>query len=268
MSETVIKITNEKDAKDFFQKILPDSVRFSVANTCTRAVYSGMEASENEIRDDFILRGGYVVGKKPGRGAIKYDKAIPSHDIDKISARWGSVDKVGAKDYSFMQKQEEGFTNETKPVPDAATARSGGTEQGKVQRKNYINGADIKKLKDFASGLNGKSDIARRVIAMKRAYKQGYGLPGSSQFFSFDDDEYAAKWEGGLFQFGQNEPPRSGLRYPNVKRLYYNPEGKNKSKRRRAVRWMQKSKNKIKQTEIDKFYAEEMNKQLARQMKK
>ena len=259
-----VKIINEKQTKTLFKKVLPNSMRYAIANTCTRVVYKGLQNSEAQIKSDFILRGAYVVGKRPGTGAVKYEKAIPHHNIDDISAKWGSVDKVGSKDYSFMEKQEEGFTNENKPVPDPKTIRIGKSEKKKVSKRYYLKGASIKKIRDFSS--YGGSDKARRVIAMRNAYAQGFALPNSNQFFSFEDNDYAPGWEGGLFQFSGTEPPQSSLSYPNLRRMYYNPEGKNKSKRRRARKWMEQSKNKISQSEIDKFYSEEMSAQLSKQM--
>jgi len=260
------RIINEKEAKQFFGKVLPDSVRYTIANTLTRAVYKGMEASEEQVRDDFFLRGSYVIGKTPGKGAIKYEKAIPSHDIKNIAARWGSVDKVGSRDYAFMEKQESGFENENKPVPNASQVRKGGSEKEKVKTDFYLKKAQIRKMSDFG-GVSG-NDKKARIIRMRAAYKAGYGKPGSNELFSFDDNEYNPGWEGGLFQFAGNEPPRDDLHYPNVRRLYYNPEGKSRTKKRRARHWMEKSGNTITQSDFDKIYAEEFNKQLARNLKK
>jgi hypothetical protein len=55
--------------------------------------------------------------------------------------------------------------------------------------------------------------------------------------------------------------------HPNIVRVYYNPGGKSGEKKRRARKWMEKSQNKIKQSEIDLFYEQEFNKQLTRNIK-
>lgn len=261
-----IDIVNKKEVEQLLKKGLPDSVRFAVAKTCTRVVFSGLEDSEDIIRDDFILRGGYVVSKSPGKGAIKYDKAIPHHDINKISATWGSVDKAGNKDYSFMEKQEIGFENEKKPVPNPKNARASSSEKRKVLRRAYLKNADIRHPRSLFTGLVG-STRQMLMIGLSRAYREGFGNFGSHQFFAFGDNEIPG-WEGGLFQFGQSEILADGMNRPNLVRLYYNPEGKNNSKKRRARHWMERSAAKITQAEIDKYYKEEFAKQLARNIKK
>ena len=265
MSNLSCTIKNKTETQQFFNETVPNSVRFAVANACTKVVFLGLERSERQIRDDFILRGGYVVGKSPGKGAIKYQKAIPHHDLSQISASWGSVDKMGSRDYSFMEDQEEGFANEKKPVPNPATIRRGGTKTGKVSKAYYLKNAQIKKLSELPG--SGKNDKMTRVFKLSRAYRQGFGLPGSNQFFSFSDGEYAPGWSGGLFQFGQTAPPRDDLFYPNVKRLYYNPSGKSGEKRRRARKWMEKSQNTITQADLERLYFQEFDNQLARNMK-
>jgi hypothetical protein len=261
-----VKIVNKKEVDELLKRGLPNSVRFAVANTCSRVVFSGLKDSEGIIRDDFILRGGFVVGKSPGKGAVKYEKAIPHHDISKISATWGSVDKAGNKDYSFMEGQEEGFTNEKKPVPNPQNARAASSEKRKVLRRAYLKNADIRHPRSLFTGLVGSSR-QMLMIGLSRAYREGFGAFGSNQFFGFGDNEIPG-WEGGLFQFGQSEILADGMKRPNLVRLYYNPEGKSGNKKRRARHWMQRSAAKITQTEIDTFYKEEFNKQLARNIKK
>lgn len=261
-----IDIKNEREFKQMLAKGFPDSTRFAVSNAATRIVFHGMERSEEQIRDDFILRGSFVVGKSPGKGAVKYEKAIPHHDLSKIVASWGSVDKAGSKDYGFMEKQEEGFVNENKPVPNPKESRRGGSQAGKVLKAVYLKGAVIRRLSDFGSAI-GSATVAR-VVRLRNAFKQGFGLPGSNQFFAMDDGEYAPAWSGGLFQFSGVEPPRNDLFYPNMRRLFYDPKGKSGEKRRRARHWMEKSANKITQGEIEKLYTEEFNKQLERNIKK
>ena len=260
-SGLTVKLLNEKQYKKTIEKDFPDFTRFAVANTASRVAYLGMELSEKQMKHDFNLRNKFLVGSSPGKGALKFNRAIPHHDLRKIESSWGSPEKAGSKDYSFLEDQEEGFKNESAVPSDSA--RISKSYKKKLRKINYINKMRIKKLSD--GPLSGHN-LAARVAFFTQSFKEGFGLPGSNQFFYLDDNEYAPGWSAGFYQFSRKVPPKSHLNYPNIRRLYYT--GKTTEKNRRAVRWMERSKNKITQNDIDKIYADEFKKAFTRQIKR
>ena len=258
-----IKIKNKKEFKKYLSNGVPNAERFAVAGTASRIVFLGLKKSEKQMDKDFILRNKLVVGSTPGKGALKFNKAIPHHDINKITASWGSPEKKGSADISFLEDQEEGFTNKA-PVP-AATSRTSKTIKKRVKKKNYFKNMQV--MRESRIGSSKAQTIGGRVRHMlKEAFKIGFGLPGSNQFFYLKDDEYSAGWEAGFFQFSRSAPPGSGYNFPNIRRLFYT--GKKAEKRRRARHWMEKSKNKITQSEIEKIYNQEADKSFTKQLQK
>ena len=258
-----IKIKNKKEVKKYLDSGLPNAVRFAVANTASRTVFLGLKKSEKQMDKDFILRNKLLVSSAPGKGALKFNRAIPHHDISKITASWGSPEKKGSADLGFLEDQEEGFTN-TAAVP-AAVSRTSKSIKKRVKKKNYFKNMQV--MRSSRIGSSKAQTIGGKVRHMlKEAFKMGFGLPGSNQFFYLKDDEYAPRWEAGFFQFSRSSTPGSQYKFPNIRRLFYT--GKKAEKRRRAKHWMERSKNKITQAEIEKLYNEEANKSFTKQLQK
>lgn len=251
-----VKIVNEKETKKFLTQDIPDYTRFAVANTASRVVFLGLEKSEAQFRRDFILRNKFIVGTAPGKGALKFTRAIPHHDISKITASWGSPEKRGSADLSFLEEQEEGFTH--KGVVPTEAARTSKSRAKRIRKANYMSKMAVRSL--------GVNDLKTRVIFFKKAFKEGFGLPGSNQFFYMKDNQYAPGWSAGFYQFSRKTPPGKEFVYPNLRRIYY--DGPKVEKRRRAKKWMEKSKNTITQADIDRIYKDEFNKQFTRELKR
>ena len=108
MAQKTTKISHA-ELKKLFSKTVPNYVRFAVANTMTSMAYRGMGHSEKWIKRNWITRNKFVLGGGTGKGAIKYNRAKPSHDIGSIWSSQGSPANVGSKNYKFMADQEGGF---------------------------------------------------------------------------------------------------------------------------------------------------------------
>lgn len=256
-----VKIRDEKQVRETIGKDIPDFTRFAVANTGSRVAFLGLEKSEDHMRHIFNLRNKFIVSSAPGKGALKFNRAIPHHDLDKIVSSWGSPDKIGSRDYSFLEDQEEGFTN-TGAVP-TKQARIAKSEKKRIRRVNYMNKMTVMKLSDGPSATN---KLGARIAFFKMAFSEGFGFPGSNQFFYIKDGEYLPGWSAGFYQFSRKNTPGPDFQYPNIRRLYYT--GSDVRKRRRATHWMQISKNKITQRDIEKIYEKEFNQAFTRGIKR
>ena len=129
-------ITNDREVKQMLQKDFPNYARFAIANTASRVAFLGLERSESQMRKDFTLRNRYLVSTRPGRGALQFNRAIPHHDINKISSSWGSPAKIGRKDYEFLEEQEDGFSH-SGPVP-TESARISNAQKKRIRRISYL----------------------------------------------------------------------------------------------------------------------------------
>lgn len=239
-----------------FNKDWPNYVRFAVANTATRIVFLGLEKSEQQMRNDFTLRNKFLVSSRPGAGALKYNKAIPHHDISKITASWGSPEKRGQGDLEFLEEQEEGFLQ--KKFTPATYARKG-SNRGKTIRNNLRRRAI--EIMD-SRGFGGKNDEQTMLFFLRQAYINGYGMPGSKQFMYIHNNEFGPFREG-LYQF-KSRGIGGGNQFPEIQAVYYKKD--KKGQRRAAVHWMEKSKNKITQADIDKAYIEEAKRSFTKQI--
>ena len=256
MSNKNIDLVNEKEIKQLLSKDFPNYARFAIANTASQVAYLGIKKSEAILKNDFTLRNKFIVSSKPGAGAIKYNKAIPHHNISKITSSWGSPEKVGTKDYSFLEDQEDGFINDS-PIP-TKDARVSKKNQKKIRRRNWFAGMSIMRTSKLGKS-NATTDYGKVRHMLREGYNNGFGLPGSNQFFYMEDNEYLPGWSGGFFQFARkNTPAKNGLNYPTVRRIYY--AGDSTKKKRRAKRWMEQSANSFTQAEIEKIYKIEADK--------
>ncbi|MCK5600684.1 hypothetical protein KAR91_02375 [Candidatus Pacearchaeota archaeon] len=255
-----VKIKDEKETKKIFSTDFPNYARFAIANTASRVAFLGVEKAEDEMRKDFFLRNKYIVGSKPGKGAVKFNRAIPHHDINKISSSWGSPEKQGRKDFTFLEEQEEGFTH-SGPVP-TEKARISKNQKKRIKRANYLSRVQRRNPDDMA-GLSALSGMAKTWAFLRASYKDGFGLPGSDQFFFLRHTQLPPGMTEGWFQFSSSNP-KAGDSFPRWKQVFY----KKKSENRRAVHWMENSKNKITASEIDKIYTEEAARSFTKQITK
>ncbi len=255
-----VSIKNETDTKKMFKQDFPNYARFAIANTASRVAFLGVEKAEDEMRKDFFLRNKFVVSTSPGKGAVKFNKAIPHHDISKIKSSWGSPEKAGSRDYSFLEEQEEGFTHEGM-IPIAENARTSKSEKKPIKRAARRYQLEVMSNRGFP----GDTEQAKTRVFLKEAFKNGFGLPGSKQYFYLKKGDLN-KWSEGLYQFKSSAITKPGNRFPNVKQIYTN--NKNDNRRRKAKHWMENSKNKITQSEIERIYFEEARRSFTHQITK
>jgi len=249
-------IKNDSEIRQTLSRDFPNFARFAIANTASRVAFLGMEKSETEMRRDFTLRNKYVVSSKPGGGALKFNRAIPHHDIDKIESSWGSPSKQGRRDYEFLEEQEDGFKH-SGPVP-TERARTAKNQRKKVRTAFLFRQMALRRPSDVGT-VKANDPLAQTWAMLRNAYKDGYGLPGSNQFFYMRKSELPTGMTSGWFQFVSSSP-KSGNTFPKWKQIYY--DGKNE--RRSATHWMENSKNKITQSDIEKFYKDEAAKAFTR----
>ncbi|MHA1379297.1 MAG: hypothetical protein ACTSRG_13015 [Candidatus Helarchaeota archaeon] len=255
MATKVTKV-NIKDVEDLFKRKFPNYVRFAVANTLTSSVYNGMQYSEKWLKKNWITRNRFLLGGGPGKGAIKFNKAIPSHDITRIWAAWGSPESVGSKDFRFMEDQEEGF--KSKGSTPAKKARIGKNYRKRIPKKNRRIKQNIRNLSlvRVKLGKTWKPGLME-IRALRKLHQERFAFPGSNQFFFMADNQFL-NFGGGLYQFAKKSIPnklsKSGhkLQFPNLKKVY--TAGDDNNRNRKGTNWMKKSSLQLKQEEINKIF--------------
>ncbi|MCK4501138.1 hypothetical protein KAU11_11625 [Candidatus Babeliales bacterium] len=261
MTIKTTKISN-KDAKKLFSKTYPNFVRFAVANTLTSVSFKGMGHSEDWIKKNWINRNKFLLGGGTGKGAIKYNRAKPSHDLNNIWSSWGSPASVGSKNYKFMADQEDGFVS--KGSTPTKNARVGKNYNKGIPRKRRRSKSNIEQLRGAVSSKR------MAIIHLRRLYKMQFALPGSKQFFYMKDNQFL-NFGAGLYQFTKKTVPnklsKSGakLQFPNLKKMYI--AGKQNRKTRKDAKWMSKSSLQIKQTDINKIFDKAADQAFAGQLK-
>lgn len=251
------RVVNEREFKRTLTRDFPDFTRFAVANTASRIAFLGLEKSETQLRQEFNLKNRFLVSGTPGKGVIQFNRAIPHHDLNKITSSWGTPYKRGSTDLDFMEDQETGFTHEgSTPTLNARV----GNNRNKVIKNNlrryHIELMDTR-------GVSGKDSKQKMLILLRQAYINSYGMPGSKQFIYIHKGEFG-RFREGMYQFKSKSI--TGLNsFPQIKGIYYS-DGKNKA--RKATHWMEDSKNKITQYDIDNIYLQEFNKAFTRGIKR
>jgi len=250
-----VKILNEADTKKMFKTDFPNYARFAVANTAVKVAFLGVEKAETEIRHDFNLKNKFVVGTSPGKGAVKFTghrDVKPHHDLRKIISSWGSPAK-----YDFMEKQEEGFTHKGM-IPYAKNARTSGSINRPIKGKAKRFHLEIMSNR----GMSGNTAKLRTMVLLREAYKNNYGLPGTKQYFYLSKGDFGI-WGEGLYQFKKSNPTAGNL-FPNLKQVYSNKPDDNR--KRKATHWMEDSKNRITQAEVDRIFNIEAKRSFTKQI--
>jgi len=232
---------------------IPDAARFAAANTISRLAYAGVVKSERSIKRKMKLRNKYTVGNKPATRGIKYNRAKPRRNMSLIHAEFGAI-----KSRSYLADQEEGFTH--KGVTPANTSRTGKKYGRRINKKNYLDNMKVRGLKSYKGKGIGKTKRMRAMFYL--AHKEGYGHPGTNQFFYVKNGEYN-NFKEGFFQFARKSPRKKNYSYPNLKKFFH---GKNTRKKTRyGQHWMSEAIGTFSQTEVDKIFSQEAKKQLKRQ---
>ena len=255
MANRTTKVT-PKELENVFKKQFPNYVRFAVANTLTAAAYKGMTNSEKWLHKKWITRNKFLLGGGPGKGAIKFKRAKPSHDLSTIWSAYGSPKNVGNKNFEFLEDQEEGFKAKGSiPTKKARTSKS---YKKKIASKNKRKKQNILTLSSIRMALGKTWKPNLMVIrGLRLLHKRNFALPGSNQFFYMHDNQFL-NFGAGLYQFSKRNIPnklsKSGfnLQFPNVKKMFI--AGSENDPDRKAAHWMKKSSLLLKQSEINKMF--------------
>lgn len=256
------KITNKKQAETYFKKSLPDSFRFAIAGTANEVAFEGIKKSNKIFQKEFTLSNKFLTGTAPGKGVLKFNKAIPHHNLNKIESSWGAPAKKGQSDLSFLVKQEDGFTSD-KMVPTKNAYPSKNKDRVikyNLRRRNI----QLKTTAGFPRGI-AKTNQQRTLFFMKKMFQNKYALPGSKQFIYLRPQDEFFNFQEGMYQFAGNTPlhPNS---FPKLRLIYSTTDKKNK--KRDATHWMEQSKDSFTQSEIDKIWEKEFNRSFTIAMKK
>jgi len=260
MANKVTKIT-PKEAKTLFSKEIPKYIRYAAANTLTKAAFQGMRYSEIWLKNNWVNRNKFLLGAGTGKGAIKYNKAKVEHDLNNISSAFGSPKSIGSKNFEFLADQEEGFTAKGS-IP---------TKKARVSKNyNKVIARKHKRKSSNIENLRGQFSKRMTVIHLRRLFEKDFALPGSDKFI-FMKDNQLGNYGAGLYQFARKTKPNklsnsgSKLQFPNLKKMY--TSGKDNNQKREASHWMKKSRNMLKQPEIDRFFDKAADQAFAGQLK-
>lgn len=251
-------ITNERESREYFNQYIPDSTRFAMANTASRIAFLGIEKSNKQFRKEFDLSNKYLTGSAPGRGVLKFNRAIPHHNLNKIESSWGVPPKRGNTSLDFLEDQETGFRH--KGMVPGENAYPG--RDGKKAIKRNLRRYQIETMN--TAGLPGKSVKQRALFFLRQAYLNRFGMPGSKQFLYIRPREFN-NFREGMYQFTSSNPELGG-QFPKLRLIYAKNDKQNK--RRSATHWMQKTSNDFKQSEIDLIYGQEFNKAFTRGLRR
>ena len=251
-------IINEQEARQYFNQYIPDSTRFAMANTASRIAFLGIEKSNQQFRQEFDLSNKYLIGSGTGKGVLKFNRAIPSHNLSKIESSWGVPPKRGNTDLDFLVDQETGFTH--KGMVPGKNAYPG--RDGRKGIKRNLRRYNIETMN--TAGFPGKTVKQRALFFLRQAYLNRFAAPGSKQFIYIRPREFN-NFREGMYQFSSSSPVLGG-QFPKLRLIYAKNDKKNK--RRKATHWMEDSANSFKQSEIDKIYAQEFNKAFTRGLRR
>ena len=240
------------DSNEFVKQLkqdLPNAVRFAAKFTLDRLAYSGVVKAERQIKRKMITRNKYTVGNRPGQKGIKYNKAKPRRNMSLIFSEFGAT-----TDRKYLAKQEEGFKDRGS-VPTKA-ARTSKKYNRTTKKAAYFNKMKVRNLSDYKG--KGKGSVKRTRAMLYMAYKSGFGLPNSSNFFSIENNQYHG-FKKGLYQF-TTKGTRKNNAYPGLKKMYYGKGTTNPT--RHGKHWMRDALGQFKQQEIDAIFAQESKRQL------
>ena len=256
------KIKNEKQARDLYHKQFPDYTRFATANTASRVAFLGMEKSNDQFSRSFNLSNKYLRGSGPGKGVLKFNRAIPHHDLDRIISSWGSPYKRGSTSLDFLDEQETGFKH--KGMVPTKNAYPGRNQKKGIKRALARNAINVKGTRGFPRGIAANNQ-QRTLFAVRQLYLSGFASPNSKQFIYLRKEDQFFGFREGMYQF-TGSSPRAGMQFPHLKMIYAKDDKKGKS--RKATNWMEKSSKAISQNDIDKIYKQEFDKAFTRDIKR
>ncbi len=247
-------IVNERESEQYFGKYIPDSTRFAMANTASRVAFLGIEKSNDQFRKNFDLSNKYLIGSGPGKGVLKFNRAIPHHNLNKIESSWGVPPKRGSTDLDFLDKQETGFIH--KGMTPGKNAYP--SQDNKKAIKRNLRRYNIEMMN--TAGMPGKTVEQRAVFFLRQAYLNRFASPGSKQFLYIRKREFH-NFREGMYQFTSGNPELGG-QFPKLRLIYSKDDRVNKV--RKPTHWMQESSNSFKQSDIDKIYKQEFDKAFTR----
>jgi hypothetical protein len=158
-------------------------------------------------------------------------------------------------DRKYLERQEDGYKDRgAVPINTARVS----TQYKRVTSKNYyFSKMKVRNLSDYKGKGVGKLKRTRAMLYM--AYKDGFGLPGSSKFFSLENNQYHG-FKKGLFQFTSKTNEKGA--YPNLKKMYQGRGVSNPT--RHGKHWMRDALKSFDQNHIDQIFVQESEKQLKR----
>lgn len=222
----------------------PKDVGWAFRNTANESAFETQKYAKAHFGDNFTERNTF------SKRGITVDRA-KSPVIDQVEAITGALNNR-----PWMAKQEKGFTSSAAQATD--NARVSGSYKRAVRKKNYLQGASIRRRMDVntnkARSVRGK---AMAMLAM--SYRAGYGKSGSTEFFRFSDGELFPNMEAGLYQFGGRYLPNLG--YAGLKMAYRIDN----RRRVKATPWLQEALDAV---ASPKDQIKRFDKQLERQMKR
>jgi hypothetical protein len=245
------------------KKDIPDAVRFAASFTLNDLAYSGVKKAERQIKKKMTLRNKHTVGNKPASRGVKFNRSKPRRDMSLQFSEFGAT-----TEYDYLKEQNDGFKH--KGIQPLDKSRTGNSHHRTLRKKNYLRAMSVKSLKDYrgpgtTKGLRGifsktnKNSVRRWRALLFLAYRKGYGLPGSSQFFYIEKNSYHGFNEG-YFQFASKSPKKKKFAYPHLKKFFHGKGVKNTA--RYGQKWMDAALKKFTQAEINKSFADNSKKQL------
>lgn len=256
------EIVHEKEVQKFFNSGLTDIQRFAMAGTANEVAKLGIEKGNDQFRKSFTLSNNFLVGTGFGKGVLKYNRAIPSHNINKIESSFGVQAKRGRTDLDFMEDQETGFHHEGM-VP-TKNAYPGGNKSKVIKRNLRRQGIAIRGTRGFPRG-KAKTNQQRTLWAIRQIYLERFAMPGSKQFVYIRPEDEFFGFREGMYQFAGTSPA-TGMQFPHLKMIYAKDDSQNKQ--RRATHWMRQTANSFEQSEIDAIFDKEMNKSFTQAIKR
>lgn len=243
------------ESRKLFSKTFPNYLRFAVSNTMNAIAYEGMKNHEYWVESNLVNRNNFLLGNGHGKGAFRFQKSKPSHDISTIFSKSGSIDRAGSKKYDFMRDQNEGFRmTGTTPTLNARTGKNYSKIIPKPKRRTKSN------IENLRGSVSSKR---MSILYIRRLFTKQFALPGSNQFFYMKDNQFA-NFGGGLYQFAKRIKS-DGSQFPRIKKLYTG--GKQNKKFRKATNWMEKSNKLLSQDYIDNVFDRAANQAFSGQLK-
>lgn len=255
-------ITNQRQAKQYFNHTLSDIQRFAIAGTANKVAFEGIIKTNKQFKKDFHLSNKFLVGSAPGKGLIKFNKAKPSHDINKIESEFGAPRKRGDTDLKFLVAQEFGFKHGGMVPTKWAYPHQ---QKKRVIKRNLARkGITIKGTRGFPRG-KAATNQQRTLFFMRQMYLNNYALPGSKQFIYIRPSDQFFNFSEGMYQFSGGGL-KGDAQFPHLKLIYATTDKVNK--RRKPTNTFKKVSLQFTETEIGKIFEKEFNRSFTNQIKK